>query len=698
MSSKSSKEPSGSSSSKNAAARFANFQTNPRFRLPSKRKTKTTIDKRFSHMLKDEEFTATTNVDRYGRKLKSDKKKKELQRLYQLEDKEDFEIEDDEVVKRELELAKTKYDPARTGGFASSESDSDSDTDSESEVGEGEVDIKGSIQRLQDEQANLEIGEITNRVAIVNLDWDHIKAADLFVLFSSIASKASGTVKSIYVYPSEFGKERMQREELEGPPREIFKAARADDDDADGGSEEDSDDELAEKKIKESLIQEGDGEDFDQNALRTYQIDRLRYYYAVMTCSDAATAKDIYDATDGREYLASSNLIDLRFVPDDVTFDDKPRDYCNEIPDGYKPIEFTTDALQHSKVKLTWDMTPDELARKDAISRKFKGNKKELENSNDLNAYLASDTDANSDDQQNEYDVDGELDQPKLTKKELARRKMREALGLTDEPIPKGSKDRPVGDMQITFSSALSENNPKKGDQDETTLERYKRKEKERKNQKREVARARREGRDPAAVVESSDEEVRTGDDLGFDDPFFTAGPSEKPSKSAVRKERQNKTQKSRETETTEATERNGEVELLLQDDNADHLEHFDMNEILKAEKQKKKKKNKWAKKAAAAASPAVGLQEGFKLDVGDERFKAVFDNHEFAIDPSNPKYKATQAMTTLLEEGRNKRKAGRDAGGEGGQPKKVKKARAEGDGELRGLVESVKRNSGSRK
>ena len=79
-----------------------------------------------------------------------------------------------------------------------------------------------------------------------------------------------------------------------------------------------------------------------------------------MICSDKNTAHKIYEATDGSEYLSSSNFLDLRFIPDDVTFDDEPRDECDRVPAGYKPIEFVTDALQHSKVKLTWDMHPDE--------------------------------------------------------------------------------------------------------------------------------------------------------------------------------------------------------------------------------------------------------------------------------------------------------------------------------------------------
>jgi len=189
-----------------ADERFADFETDPRFRLPSKKQTKTTIDKRFSRMLKDDEFTATAKVDRYGRKVKSDSKKKALQRLYREEDEEedeeeggeeedDIEVEDDEVVQRELRKAHEKYDPARGGGFSSSEDDSDSEeeeSDSDEEEGGAQVDTEGDMQRFQDEQNDVEAGEVTNRIAIVNLDWDHVKSTDLMALFNSFLPETGG--------------------------------------------------------------------------------------------------------------------------------------------------------------------------------------------------------------------------------------------------------------------------------------------------------------------------------------------------------------------------------------------------------------------------------------------------------------------------------------------------------------------------
>lgn len=708
-------------------SRFASFETDPRYKLPSKKATKTKLDKRFSRVLNDDEFLSTAKVDRYGRKLKTDAKKKALQKLYEDEDEDDSnsdansvesdaEVDDDEVIQRELAAAEAKYDPARGGGFSSSESDSD-DSDEEDEEepeDDNEVETRPGI-RLRKEEQSVEEGEVTNRIAIVNIDWDHIKSVDLMALFSSFVP-TGGRIEKVSIYPSEFGKERIQREELEGPPREIFKKAKHEDEfdgfGSDSGSddEEEDSDEDSDEEIKKQLLQEGNDQDFDNDALRTYQLDRLRYYYAVMVCSDKNTAHKIYEATDGSEYLSSSNFLDLRFIPDDVTFDDEPRDECDAVPTGYKPIEFVTDALQHSKVKLTWDMHPEEVSRKEVIKNAFTGSRADIAE-NDLKAYLASDS---SDDEEEEVEevVGEEAREEGLSKKELARRKMREALGLSDEPAPKKSSKAagPVGDMQITFTPALTEDEAKKkkataeGEEEETTIEKYKRKEKERKERRRLERLAKKEGKTVEeltgeAVEEESAAAAQT-EDLGFDDPFFTTE-APAPSKSALRKEERLKKRAAKEKEDKEKAAEKAQLELLMAEDNEGmaHLDHFDMKEITKAEKLKNKKKKSRKGKKGGDGEDQGGLQEDFKLDVDDPRFKAVFESHEFAIDPSNPKFKATEGMKKILEEGRKKRKAGSgDLPEEKDQrsSKKVKAASGGGD-DIDGLINSVKRKAGKR-
>ncbi|PHH66091.1 hypothetical protein CDD81_616 [Ophiocordyceps australis] len=720
-----SKKDKASASSRIADARFASFETDPRFRLPSKKRTKTTLDKRFSGMLEDEEFTATAKVDRYGRRIQSDVKKKALRRLYQTEedeeqdgnrdvdehgsndedevkgskddDEEDDGAEDDdedddgtddedndgadpdEILQRELraaheDSAKKTYDPARQGGFESSDSDSSSDSESDNEDGDnGQIhgaalQFKGDLQRFQEEQEEIESGEVTRRIAIVNLDWDHITSTDLLALFSSFITSKSGRILKVSIYPSEFGKERMKQEDMEGPPKDLFQKNSSSDSGSDSESESSDSDDSEDEEIKKELMQEGDDQDFDSDALRAYQLDRLRYYYAVMECSSPATAQQIYETTDGTEYQSSSNVIDLRFVPDDVTFDDEPRDECDKVPESYKPIEFVTKALQSSKVKLTWDMHPEEASRKESIKRAFSGSRADI-GENDLRAYLASDSEGDESGGSDQQGAEGVEGGAKLSKRELARKKMRQALGLGDEQegATKSSADGPVGEMQITFAPALTDDKSKREGEEETTIEKYRRKEKEKKEKKRLAAKAK---RGTTANDVDGTTKAAAGDDLGFEDPFFTTEEPAAASKTSIRKEDRRKKREAREAADATAAEEKARLSKIMADkEEADHLDHFDMSEIVRAEKKKSKKAKGKAKQDAANQG---GLQEDFEMDVADDRFKAVFDSHEFAIDPSNPKFKATGGMKKLLEEGRKKRKAGGDAdeGGGGGRPK----------------------------
>jgi hypothetical protein len=290
--------------------RFSNFTTDARFRLPSKKQTRTTIDKRFSGLLKDEDVVNTAKVDRYGRKLDTSAKKKALERLYVPEDSEG---EEDEVVEKELEKA-AAYDPARGGGFSSSEDESEDEEEGGVEIEEAE------FPDLQAEQTGVEMGEVSSRIAVVNMDWDHIRAIDLMAVFQSFLP-AGGRIRKISVYQSDFGTEKLAREEAEGPDFHDHTEDEEEDekDEEDTDNSEDSDDE--DEKIKKQLQKEDEGQEVDSSKLRQYQLDRLRYYYAVMECSDIETAQHIYDSTDGSEYLSSANFFDLRFIPDGTEFD-----------------------------------------------------------------------------------------------------------------------------------------------------------------------------------------------------------------------------------------------------------------------------------------------------------------------------------------------------------------------------------------
>ena len=69
-----------------------------------------------------------------------------------------------------------------------------------------------------------------------------------------------GVVKAVSVYPSDFGRERMAQEEVEGPAELV------------GGAST-----------------EGSG--FSQEKLRQYQWNRMKYYYAVVECDSKGEAE-----------------------------------------------------------------------------------------------------------------------------------------------------------------------------------------------------------------------------------------------------------------------------------------------------------------------------------------------------------------------------------------------------------------------
>ncbi|KAH7061972.1 hypothetical protein BKA63DRAFT_527180 [Paraphoma chrysanthemicola] len=661
-------------------SRFANFESDPKFRLPSKKHTKAKLDPRFSRLRSDPDFYNKATVDKYGRKISKEAGKKAMDRLYEVDEDEDDAEDDipevhqpsrqkrDRAVAKELaRVQKQGFDPIRDGGLESSSDESSSDED-DIEV-EEETELAGGDNEVP-------TGDISSRLAAVNMDWDNMRAIDILGVASSFVP-AGGRILDVTIFPSEFGMERLQREEIEGPPREIFASSKHKDDvdELDDASEA-SESEGGEDD-KADFQNEDTGEEFDSTALRSYQLDRLRYYYAVITCSSENVAKAIYDNLDGREYLTSANFFDLRFVPDGTTFDQDPHDQCDRLPDGYKPNEFSTTALTHSKVKLTWDA--DDTTRKEVQKRAF--SRKDIDE-NELKAYLGSDSSSSEDEEE-------------VAKADKAS-KLRAALGLgtsskSSKPKKKSSDKRdrdfpkPDGDMEITFTGGLL-NDSSKGSVfendipvQETTMERYVRKEKERKAKRKERAKARKEGRDPDAEAEEPDQDALPDEEDPFNDPFFASDPeemarAEKAEKAESKKSKKAKKREEEEAQAEATAAERANLELLMAGEDGAKTHHFDMKEIAKAEKAKKK-----GKKAKKTAAPVV--EDNFKVNTADPRFAQLYESHEFAIDPTNPRFKESAGMKALLDEGRKKRKQG---GGEvepdrEREPKKSKKE-ANGD------------------
>ncbi|KAI6010656.1 hypothetical protein F5J12DRAFT_820928 [Pisolithus orientalis] len=509
--------------------RFLHLRHDPRFRRPKKRKSQIVQDKRFqvNSRTHEEEAKATegptVSIADYARGII----------LMESSDEEGEERDHVSVDVHESEVNEEEVEPFH----------------SETDRGEAQEEVQK-----------------TRRLAVVNMDWDHIRAVHLFKIFSSLVSStappssqsstvniARGSILSVRVYPSEFGKKRIEKEEQEGPPKEVFKKLHEDED------------EVSERTVYEP----GSGEDYDEDALRVYQLERLRYYYAIVECDSAETATHIFNELDGTELERSANVFDLSLVPDDMTFEEDPRDEATELPNvPYRAIEFATDALRHSKVKLTWDEEDPERSRltRCALTRK------DIDAA-DFKAYIAS----SSESEDNCEDSNSKI--PRKGERERLRALL---LGGSHDGVPEGWEDaqeaEKVGeagsdvDMEITFTPGLS---TAKDCKDQTTLERYEQKVREKRRRRKEVRKA--AASEDTAKVDPHTEVV----------------------KPRTKKKKRN-------------------------DDNI----HDDGSEA----------------------------EADFLIDVKDDRFKALHEDHQFAIDPSNPQFKKTKGMLALLEE-RSKRR-----------------------------------------
>ena len=580
----------------------------------------------------------------------------------------------------------------------------------------------------------------TRRMAIVNMDWDHLRAADLYrVLASSLSATAvpaappkqlkpgkaqkfdadgnqldykpssrlniaKGRLLNLRIYPSKFGAERLEREAREGPPTEVFAAKQRDEEDADTmvlgrkksrrarapADSDDDDNDVTEKDLVREQVEEG-GDDYDGEALRKYQLERLRYYYAIATFDSAASSAHVFAEINGTEFERTANMFDLQYVPDDTSFEEDPiHDEATEASiaaEGvaYKGIDFSTDALRHSKVTLTWDA--DDPHRKNKLSSylaaatdKTKGKKPADVDEAEIRAFIASSSDEDGDEDDAD-EAEDEFFESEPKPKSGKRDKLRNLFGLDgpgaeDEPAwDGGRKDKKgaEGGMQITFQPALSEKAGKErkparddDDREETAIETYKRKENERRERRRAEWKAKKEGK--TLAPEGQDGPEFGGEDTGpggFDDDFFSAGAAGgdpfaaydagdgadsgdeiglpkkagagKKNAAQQGKEKLSKAKRKKMREAEELANKQAQAELaLLVGSDEEGEKHFDMKHILKAEKLASKgKKGRKGKKGADEDLP---VNDDFEINVADDRFKSLHEDYDYAIDPSNPK------------------------------------------------------------
>jgi hypothetical protein len=701
--------------------RFAAAETHPQFRPMKQKESKVVLDERFSSVLTDPRFQLEER-DKYGRKgKKKESAKEELKSFYMVEgeeeeakkssqwaksdDRSDTGSEsssDDDSEKAASDKPDQKSDskenenedPASRiayltalsrGDFeassSSDESDSSQSSDEDDEE-EGEDPVYGNAGVLDPSSTNEEVEisyDSSPYLVVQNMDWQHIRAVDLFSLISSFTTP--GAVKRVQVFQSDFGMERMEKDKLSGPSgiwkkgkNKKTKSDTEDEEDSDeeehdvdsqadegstsGADDSDMEDQEEEKQYKVDTVL--DESDFDPEKLRAYEASKLKYYFAVVEFLTPDHADIAYREVDGMEFEHSSAAIDLRTLPiearEEVMKDRQMRDEATTIPSNYEPPDFVVSALQQTNIECTWDQGDVERERK--LTKYGSSGWQDMTESDDIKAYLASDgsSDDDSDDGRAnkssnmrkllglDSDSDGgksDSDDDSSDEDDDSDSNDEEAMSKVIKYVP-GNKD-----LEEKIRSKIMAKD--ESEEELTPWQKYQEKRKQKRRERRHAARGRRRGGDDRGKDPDdgkSDESVQSASDK---DDFFVDN-DKKGEKSSRSKPKESSKSQPANTE---------ELELLLAGDNDEEQERdYDIRGIQRMEKNKGKKlKGSRKRKEDKTAADVSGT--GFKVDVRDGRFSAVLDGTDgkFGIDKTDSNYKETSAMRDILAEQTKRRK-----------------------------------------
>ncbi|EGI59846.1 ESF1-like protein [Acromyrmex echinatior] len=509
-------------------------------------------------------------------------------------------------------------------------SDSSSEEES-SEASDAEEKIEHNWGELDKDAETTD--EITSRLAICNMDWDRIRAVDLMILLNSFLP-SSGLIHSVTIYPSEFGLQRMKEEEINGPSELKNEVIRSEDEIEDDNEE---------------------GSKYHMEKLRQYQLNRLKYYYAVAEFDSAETANKVYTECDGIEYESTATRLDLRFIPDDMIFDQKPEEVCTEIPEPvkYQPRQFTTTALQQVKVKLTWDETnPD----RQEFTQKLNSGKLEDIDENDLQTYLASGSEDDSDTEEKKdvtEETNDNSEKESETNNDLIGKYKSLLKTIEEEEEAKKNKDV---ELEFSWGLGTKEKAEKlvkermKNKEELTPFEQYLEKRKAKRKAKKEE---RKKSEDES---QKSDSEDSVPSDVDMNDKYFTD--ELKNSKLSHKKETKNNEADVGSLNEQENSRHEAELELLLMDQDEDGKKHFNMKQIEENATMSKSKRKRLNKKKNVQEE---AKEDDFEVNVKDPRFTALFTSHHFNIDPADPHYRKTKGTEALINE-KLKRRAGNEA------------------------------------
>ena len=413
------------------------------------------------------------------------------------------------------------------------------------------------------------------------------------------------------------------------------------------------------------------GGGLDEQALREYELRKLKYYFAIAECDSVETAAALYEQLDGAELEHSSMALDLSFVPEDVSFSAREVRDQSQGGDGssaailasYKPPDFVVEALQHSKVKCSWDNGDAERERKLTNFSHWR----DL-NESELQQYIASSSDESDAEEvavvesrpgkaakkqsqlQQRAAEDAQKKLKATSRKAKAEQLRRQLLGLQDEDEEDGEKD----DFFGSEAGSGDEFHPS-GDEDGDD--------------------GSGEVREMSYMPEDDNEEDNEEDSDG-DQEKSTAFQKQKKGK---RNHRRGKDKDDEDGDNVpfpaiiedEETRRKSEAQLELLfdgDENGDDRD-FNMRAIVQMQKEKEKKgkkslrdsseelpSKKKDKKSKKKKEDATN-DDSFQLDLSDSRFQPLFEDPKFGIDITQPEFKSTEVMKEVLQEQSKRRK-----------------------------------------
>lgn len=795
--------------------RFAKALSNPLFKKTSVEKNKVVLDDRFKGVLTDEKFRILPggDIDSKGRKVKSKSKEKqalkELESFYTIDpssvpDEENEEAEEQEQgpsTKKAKKTEKTTKQPVNDedrldylNKLARGEIDDDSeDSDEEDEGADSSMDeddedldeddeeIEGDFKSPLDipgDEEEVECGDATTRLSILNCDWENIKSDDLLMILQSFCPPGK-KVKSVTIYPSDYGKERMEEEAKYGPQGiwkknnttnsrsnsitsaadslmeeeneeendDLYEGIEELDNHEDDEEEEEEDEEEKPKskkgkhsKRKEQTSdqeeEEGRGEefrrkkgavgivlhddllrrrgkrsssfseqsmnsqlskqsstsahssnknkdlkkkkqpktesDYDEVALRQYELSKLRYYFAIAECDTIETANILYEQLDDVELGDSAMAIELRFVPDDLDLTTRDiRDSCHHLPHHYQPPQFVINALQHTKVECSWDKGETEREKKltnisswrtlrdsELMQYIASSDSEDYEDEEEENNRMMIANDDEDDEEEGGSRILSQSGSVKSMKKKKRAKQLRKLL-LGDSAGAAGSDDDEK-DHDDFFAQdprdGADDDMPQPDENGEITFTYMPEAGKDLIAKKK--AKEQQEHLTPYEMELQKTSERKKAKKLARKEHIQQ---KQEEQKELIQQVKDTYYQKKKQITSTSLKEEEDQAEYNDEDRLSSTLKPWEIEHKQLTEKKKKKLEKKLKKKLEKELTEdnnnSSNGHNNTGIDLSDDRFKRVFEgDSKFGIDRTSNEFKSTPGMETILQEQRKRR------------------------------------------